>query len=47
MTFAFIDSRSVEILLSGAELDKEQVEKVLKKAKFEVANSGEMDSLPL
>lgn len=42
-----MDSRSVEILLSGEEYDKEKVDKVLKRAKFVVADSAKMDSLPL
>ncbi|MEN8693345.1 MAG: hypothetical protein ACN4GG_03185 [Akkermansiaceae bacterium] len=42
-----MDSRSVELLLSGDDYDKEAVEKVLKRAKFVVADSAKMSSLPL
>ena len=42
-----MDSRSVQILLSGEDYDKEKVEKVLKRAKFVVADSSKMSSLPL
>ncbi|MGC6426055.1 MAG: hypothetical protein ACON5H_03545 [Akkermansiaceae bacterium] len=50
MTFALVDSRSVQLLLSAEELNDDQkkdIEKVLKRAKFVVADSAKMDSLPL